>query len=142
MVTDALRNGGAERQMALLASSLPEPWTASILSMENGPYRPVLEGLGLDVHVTERRFRTDLTTAFRMWGVASATAPAVVHSWGWMSTMAMLPFCWIRGVPLVNGSIRRGDVPSRRSGIDRLSVGRGVLAHETAFASCSTTYSI
>jgi glycosyltransferase involved in cell wall biosynthesis len=128
MVADGLWNGGAERQMALLASSLPEGWSPTIASLRDGPYRPVLEGLGIDVRVVPRRFRFDITPALRLWGIASKIAPDVVHSWGWMSTLAMLPYCRLRGVPLVSGSIRHGCLPGRRASIDRLSVRLADLA--------------
>jgi glycosyltransferase involved in cell wall biosynthesis len=121
MVADGLWNGGAERQLALLASSLPEPWSASVLSMQDGPYRQVLEGLGLDLRLAPRHFRFDVTPAVRMWRAAAGIGPDIVHSWGWMSTMAMVPFCRARGIPLLNGTIRRGDLPPRRAAMYRLS---------------------
>jgi glycosyltransferase involved in cell wall biosynthesis len=122
MVADGLWNGGAERQMALLASSLPEPWSASVIAMEDGPYRPVFEELGIPLRVTERRFRFDVTPALRMWRSASEIRPDVVHSWGWMSTLAMVPWCRAHGVPLVAGTIRRGDLPPRRARAYRLGM--------------------
>jgi glycosyltransferase involved in cell wall biosynthesis len=111
MVADGMWNGGAERQLALLASSLPEPWTASVLAMEDGPYRPVLEGLGIDVKVVPRRFRLDATVSARMWREMSAVEPDVLHSWGYMSTLAVSPYCRIRRVPLLHGAIRLGCLP-------------------------------
>jgi glycosyltransferase involved in cell wall biosynthesis len=122
MVADGLWNGGAERQLALLASSLPEPWTAAVLSMEDGPYRAVLEGLGIDVWIVPRRFRFDITAAIRMWRVASDFRPDIVHSWSYMSTLAMVPYCRARGIPLLDGAIRRGDVPGRRARLYRLGM--------------------
>jgi len=122
MVADGLWNGGAERQLALLSSSLPEPWSASVLSMEDGPYRPVLEALGVQVRIAPRRFRFDVTPAVRMWRAAADIQPDVVHSWGWMSTLAMVPYCRTHGVPLLNGTIRRGDLPPRRAAMYRLGI--------------------
>ena len=115
MVVDGLWNGGAERQLALLAASLPEPWSVMVLSMKDGPYRPVLEALGIDVRVADRRFRFDATPAIRMWRVASEFKPDIVHSWGWMSSAAMVPFCRWSAVPLLDGTIRQGCVPPRRA---------------------------
>lgn len=134
MVADGLWNGGAERQLALLASSLPEPWSVSLLSMQDGPYRQVLEGLGLDLRLEPRRFRFDITPAVRMWRVAADVRPDVVHSWGWMSTMAMVPYCRARGIPLLNGTIRRGDLPPRRAAMYRLgqSLSDAVVANSRA----------
>lgn len=122
MVVDGLGNGGAERQMVLLAASLPESWLTAVLSMEDGPYRPYLEGLGITVHICPRRNRFDVTVALRMWRVAHRWAPDVVHSWGWMSSVAMVPYCRSRQVPLVNGTIRRGCLPPRRAAMERLGL--------------------
>ncbi len=122
MVADGLWNGGAERQLALLASRLPEPWSVSVLSMEDGPYRQVLEGLGIDVRIAPRHFRFDVTPAIVMWRAASSLEPDIVHSWGYMSTLAMVPYCRTRRVPLLDGSIRRGRVPGRRARLYRLGL--------------------
>jgi glycosyltransferase involved in cell wall biosynthesis len=122
MVADGLWNGGAERQMQLLASSLPEGWSASVASLQDGEFRPVFEAAGVKVYVAPRRFRLDVTPALRIWRFASAEAPDVVHSWGWMSTLAMYPYCRFHGIPLISGSIRTGRLPKRRAKLDRLSV--------------------
>jgi len=122
IVTDGLGNGGAERQLALLAASLPEPWTVSVLSMEDGPHRPVLQGLGVDVSCVLRRHRFDVATAVRMWRASDGFAPDIVHSWGWMSTLAMLPFCRVRRIPLLNGTIRRAYLPEKRTRMERLGI--------------------
>jgi glycosyltransferase involved in cell wall biosynthesis len=133
MVIDGLWNGGAERQLALLASSLPEPWSASVLAMEDGPYRAVLEDLGIEVLVVPRRFRLDVTPAVRMWRAASAIDPDVVHSWGWMSHSAMVPFCRLRGIPLLDGTIRLGSRPSRRAlRVRGLAISDAVVANSRA----------
>jgi glycosyltransferase involved in cell wall biosynthesis len=122
MVVDGLWNGGAERQLTLLASSLPEGWSASVLSMEDGPYRQVLEELGIDVRLVEREFRYDITPAVRMWRAAAEIHPDVVHSWGWMSALAMVPFCRTHRVPLVNATIQFGCLPPRGAGMFRLGM--------------------
>jgi glycosyltransferase involved in cell wall biosynthesis len=122
MVTNALPNGGAERQLALLAASLPRPWTASVLSLDDGPYRAVLERSGVDVRVIPRRYRFDVTPAIGMWRAASEARPDIVHTWDWMSTTAMVPFCRAHRIPLLNGSIRRGRRPARRTLLNVLSV--------------------
>lgn len=119
MVNDGLWEGGAERQLALLASSLPEPWSASVLAMEDGPYRQVIEGLGIDVRIVPRRSRLDVTAAARMWRAASAFEPSVVHAWGWMSALAMVPYCRARRIPLLDGAIRFGALPPGRLSLFR-----------------------
>jgi glycosyltransferase involved in cell wall biosynthesis len=122
MVVDGLWNGGAERQLTLLASSLPEGWSASVLSMEDGPYRQTLEERGIDVRLAERRSRYDVTVAVRMWRAAAEIDPDIVHSWSWMSTLAMVPFCRVRKIPLLNATIQLGCLPPRGAGMFRLGM--------------------
>jgi glycosyltransferase involved in cell wall biosynthesis len=57
-----------------------------------------------------------------MWRAASSLEPDIVHSWGYMSTLAMVPYCRTRRVPLLDGSIRRGRQPGRRAGMYRLGM--------------------
>jgi glycosyltransferase involved in cell wall biosynthesis len=123
MVTTSLGIGGTERQLVLLASSLPEPWSASVISLEDGPNRAVLEERGVDVRIIGRRFRYDVSPAARIWRAASEIDPDIVHSWSWLPTAAVLPFCRGRGVPLLNNTIQHGRLPS---GTD--SLGRRLLA--------------
>lgn len=122
MVTDGLWNGGAERQLALLASSLSEPWSASVISMTDGPYRPVLEKLGVEVRLAPRRSRYDITAAVRMWRAATQERPDVVHSWGWMSTLAMVPYCRMHRIPLLNNTVQFGCLPPGNLGGFRLAM--------------------
>lgn len=133
MVTDGLWNGGKERQLALLANSLPASWRVAVLSMDDGPHRATLENLGIEVHIVPRRHRRDVGAAVRMWRVAASFKPDVVHAWGWMSASAMLPFCRVHATPLVNGTIRLAYV-SRQSTFGKLvlSASDAVVANSQA----------
>lgn len=122
VVTEGLWNGGAERQLALLASSLPDGWRCLVASLQDGPYRRVLEEAGVEVAVFPRRFRLDVTPTLRLWRAARRMRPDIVHAWGWMSALALLPYCRIARIPLINGSIRHGSLPVRRPWIDGLAV--------------------
>jgi glycosyltransferase involved in cell wall biosynthesis len=92
-----------------------------VISLADGPYRAVLEDLGVGVEVVPRGHRFDAGPTAHMWRAARAMRPDVVHCWGWMSGLAMVPFCRTRGIPLVNGTIRHGRLQTRRSAMDRLS---------------------
>lgn len=131
---DGLWNGGAERQMAQLTSSLPKSWTPHVVSLEDGPYRAVFEGLGIDVQVIQRRFRFDAASALKMWRKASAIAPDIVQSVGWMSSAAMIPFCRAHRTPLVNATIRQGRLPGRRALLSKLclSLSDAIVANSRA----------
>jgi glycosyltransferase involved in cell wall biosynthesis len=106
--------------------------------MEDGPYRHVLEDLGVDVRIVERKFRLDVTAALRMWRVASESAPDIVHAWGWMSTLAMAPYCRIHGIPLLNGTIQFGALPPRGGRMFRLGmkVSDVIVANSGAGLAC------
>ena len=120
LVTDGLMGGGSERQLALLAGSLPPTHQPSVLSLHDGPFKGVLEDAGISLEVLPRRHRFDVSPAIGMWASAQRFRPDVVHSWGWMSTAAMLPYCRATSTPLVDGTIRQGFLPPRRSGVRRL----------------------
>jgi glycosyltransferase involved in cell wall biosynthesis len=100
-VTDALNNGGAERQLTLLVSSLLPSHSVTVLSLGDGPFCDALRELGAPVEVFPRRYRYDVFPAIKMWRAASAFGPDIVHSWGRMASWAMLPFCRGARVPLL-----------------------------------------
>jgi glycosyltransferase involved in cell wall biosynthesis len=110
LVTDALNNGGAERQLALLAASLPPSHAATVLSFDGGSFCNALQERGVPVEVFPRRYRYDVAPALRMWRAADAVDADVVHSWGRMASWAMLPFCRRARTPLV-GVIRNAHPP-------------------------------
>lgn len=128
MLIDALGGGGAERQLALLASSLAEPWRASVFAMGGGVYVERLRALGVPLTVARRRFRLDPFPFFQLWRAIAAERPAVVHSWGHICCFAAELYCRPRGVPHVAGVIRRGALNSARGHLPRLASRLGDLA--------------
>lgn len=115
LAIDGLGNGGAERQLSLLAQSLPEPYAPVVCALSDGPYRRILEDRGIRVVIVPRRSRFDISPAPRLWRVAKEIRPPVVHSWSWMTTVAMSPYCKTFGIPLIDGTLRTGRRPSGRS---------------------------
>jgi glycosyltransferase involved in cell wall biosynthesis len=112
LVIDRLGMGGTERQMSLLATSLPPTHTPMVASLDGGGFRDVLRDAGVAVEVFTRRYRFDVTPAVRMWKAADSFRPDVVHAWGAMSSMAMVPYCRRRRVPLVDATIQVGRLPT------------------------------
>jgi glycosyltransferase involved in cell wall biosynthesis len=55
--------------------------------------------------------RFDIRPAAALWRAVRDWRPDVIHSWHWMSAAAAVPACLSFRVPLVDGSIRRGDLP-------------------------------
>lgn len=116
-LTDSLKNGGAERQLTLLASSLPEGWSSRVVSIGDGPYHEVCVNAGIPLVVSERRFAQDPRPAGTIWREIRNWRPNIVHSWGWMSTLGALVPCRIHGIPLIDGTVRNGDRVGRRTGV-------------------------
>ena len=133
-VTDSLANGGAERQLTLLAKHLPTEWLRQVWSMGDGPYAAELHKAGIAVHLSLRRWRWDILQALSLWRLIWTWHPDIVHSYGYMGTLAaLLPCKWLR-IPLVDGTIRTATVFKRRGRIWQwtLQYGNRVIANSEA----------
>jgi glycosyltransferase involved in cell wall biosynthesis len=110
LLIDDLPNGGAERQLTLLAAGLPPTWQRRVCALGGGPFEARLREQGVPVEILPRRSRLDPMPAARLWRSILTSSPDVVHSWGWMSTMVAGPLCRLLGVPLIDSI--RGGAPS------------------------------
>ena len=110
-LADILSNGGAERQLALLVKYLPPEWDRRVWSLGDGPFVEVIRAGGIPVEVHERRWRYDLVPILNLWLTLIRHRPAIVHSWGWVSSAAAAPLCRLLRIPWIDGSIRIGWVP-------------------------------
>ena len=119
MVTDGLDNGGAERQMTLLARNLPAGYEVEVFSLRDGPYAAVLRSAGIPLRISARAWRYDISPAFGLWREIARWRPDIVHSWGWMSDSAAAVACAVLRVARVNGTIRNARLPERWAGITR-----------------------
>jgi glycosyltransferase involved in cell wall biosynthesis len=119
IVTDSLNNGGMERQLALLAKSLPDTWAVRVVGLSDGVYEQVLRDAGLDLTVVPRAFRLDVRPAGPLGRIIRTWQPDIVHTYGWISTAASLRACRSEGIPLVDASIQDGAVPARRGRVVR-----------------------
>jgi glycosyltransferase involved in cell wall biosynthesis len=127
IATDSLANAGAERQLALTAMNLPDRWQVRCFSVGDGPYAAGLREHGIEVQVVERRWRYDPLPFLRLWALVAWWRPHLVHSWGYMTTLAGFPIFRALRIPFVDGSIRIGDVRlagklRRRAGFDRAAL--------------------
>lgn len=113
-LTDTLGNGGAERQLTLLAKYLPACWNRQVWSLGDGIFAAVLREQGITVEVLERRNCFDLQAFLALWRKIRAYRPDLVYSWGWMSSAAAGPLCRLLNIPLIDGTIRMGMLPPRR----------------------------
>lgn len=113
-VIDSLNNGGAERQLALLAKCLPQEWDRRVFSLGGGPFVELIQFYGIQIDICMRKTRFDPSPTFVLWRLLAEWKPDVVHSWGWMSSIAAGPACKALGIPFIDGTIRMGDRPPRR----------------------------
>ncbi len=119
IVTESLNNGGMERQLALLAKSLPETWEVRVVGLADGVYAQVLRDAGIDLTVIPRAFRMDVRPAIPLGRIVRTWRPSVVHTYGWISTAAAVRACRAEKIPLVDASIQDGAVPARRGRVVR-----------------------
>jgi glycosyltransferase involved in cell wall biosynthesis len=124
LVADGLGAGGAERQLGLLATNLPSEWQCMVWSLGGGPFKDVLRRQGIVVQVAERSFRLDPRPLVSLLRTVRLYRPDVVHSWGWMSSLACLVVCRLHHVAFVNGGIRTGGRAPRRKWLSELIAGR------------------
>jgi len=134
LVADCLGAGGAERQLALLAASLPPDWECRVWSFGDGPFEGILRSRGIVAEVAARGFRLDPRPIVSLHRLIRVWRPDIVHSWGWMSSLACLAVCRLHHVPFVNGGIRTGALPPRRKWVSKLVADRSscVVANSRA----------
>jgi glycosyltransferase involved in cell wall biosynthesis len=127
LLADTLVNGGLERQLALLATSLPPDWEARVWAMDGGTFVGYLRDRDVEVTVRQRRFRFDPAPAGALLTVLRSWRPDVVHVWSWMAGLAAAPLCRALGIPLVNGMIRSGAVDPDFPRLKRLGLAGATL---------------
>jgi hypothetical protein len=115
-LTDTLHNGGAERQLTLLARHLPAEWEARIWSTDNGPYAEVIRRHGIWLQVRERTWHSDMRPFVDLWKLLLQWRPDVVHSWGTLCSAMAAPLCLALRIPRIDGFIR-GGARFRRHGL-------------------------
>ena len=81
-VIPTLDQSGAERQLTLLATSLPrEKYEIRVIALQRGgPYLKVLQDAGIEVRILGKRFRFDLLTWWRLWHELRSFQPDIVQS--------------------------------------------------------------
>lgn len=127
IVTDSLANGGMERQLALLAKALPATWAVRVFSLREGPYAAILRATGVELTILPREFTFDVRPAILLGKIIRDWRPAVVNTYGYMSTaMSILP-CRLAGIPIVDAQIRQGAVQPERRWLRRAMISRADL---------------
>ena len=87
-VTPTLDQSGAERQLALLATSLPRDlYLVRVIALQRGgPYFKVLTAAGIDVRILGKRFRFDPLTWYRLRQELKSFQPDIIQSFLFAAT--------------------------------------------------------
>lgn len=112
LIIPSLDQGGAEKQLCLLACGLPQYGIQPhvIVLTRDGPLRTGLEAAGVAVDVIGKRFRADPTAYFRLRRLLQRTSPAVAHTWLFAANAYGRQAARSVGVPVVLGSERCVDL--------------------------------
>ncbi len=112
LIIPSLDQGGAEKQLCLLAGRLPQSGIQphGIVLTRDGPLRAELDRAGIAVDVIGKRFRADPTAYFRLRQLLKRTAPTVVHTWLFAANAYGRQAALSVGVPVVLGSERCVDL--------------------------------
>jgi len=83
MIIPTLVQGGAEKQMCLLAAGLPKTeFHVSVLALTaGGPWQDYLQAHDIPVTVIGKRFKFDPFSFRRLWWQLRADRPDIVHTW-------------------------------------------------------------
>lgn len=115
LLTDGLRNGGAERQFALYARALAAVLPVRVVALRGGTFEQSLETQGVLLTVVSQgsgsRTRAVSRAFSCIWATMLRERPSLVHSWGTRASIIAGPACRVLKVPLVNSSIRTGRAP-------------------------------
>jgi N-acetylglucosaminyldiphosphoundecaprenol N-acetyl-beta-D-mannosaminyltransferase len=127
VLIDTLEPGGAERQLALTVTNLPKEWEVRCFALGGGPFEEYLRERGVHLEVAKRRWKYDPLPLLRLWATVIRWRPHLIHSWGYVTTLAGFPIYRALRIPFIDGTIRTGDVnlgrKSRSSaGMDRASL--------------------
>jgi glycosyltransferase involved in cell wall biosynthesis len=102
--------------------SLPEDWARRVWSLDGGPFAALIREGRVPVDVHERSWRWDVTPTLSLWQLIKAWQPDLIHTNGYMSTLAAVPFARSFRIPLVDGSIRQANIPTYRGRILKWSL--------------------
>ncbi len=83
MIIPTLVQGGAEKQMSLLAVGLPRAeFEVSVVALTSGgPWQSFLEQHGLSVTVIGKRFKLDPLSFYRLYRHLKNNRPDLIHTW-------------------------------------------------------------
>lgn len=115
LIIDSLTRGGRERRLIALlkALSVDSELRITLVVLSDIILYPEVYDMDIAVHSIKRNPKKDPRVFLKLFRIAKKTRPALIHTWGSMSTIYAIPAClWYR-IPLINGSIANAPVRQR-----------------------------
>lgn len=110
LVTDGLGLAGAERQLFLTATNLPENWHVVVWSLHDGYFSSKLKEKNVPVVVSPGN-GSKLKALTSLKETCSGIRPDLIHVWG-SASLFLVDFLYRKKIPILNGTIRRSILPS------------------------------
>lgn len=110
-IIPTLVEGGAEKQLALLATHLPkDQFDVGVTTLTfDGPYRRWLDEAEIRVHGIQKRFKIDPFAKRRLDRHLASVRPDIVHTWIFAANAYGRASALRTGVPVIIGSERCVD---------------------------------
>ncbi|MGD9706497.1 MAG: glycosyltransferase [Candidatus Delongbacteria bacterium] len=106
-IIDSLSRGGKERRLVQLLKELQNVENikiALVVLSESVQYDEVYS-LNLEIIILKRKTKKDMSVFFKVYKICSEFKPDIVHSWGTMPSIYILPSVILKKIKFVNSSI-------------------------------------
>ena len=112
-IIDTLRSGGKERQLVELLTFLSKRKDVSceLIILSENIYYTYINILNVKIYHIVRNRKKDLSVFYKFYKLFKKIRPDVIHSWGSMCSIYLLPVAQLLGIKVVNGFLR--DVPPK-----------------------------
>ena len=121
--------GGAERQCLLLAQNLKKNWNPFLIAINDGVLAEKYRSIDIPVFFISRVNRIDfISPTIKLHKLVRKYTPAVLHSWGWMSTYASATISSFADIPQINSMVRMGVVPDNTKPLSKFAVKMGTYS--------------
>ncbi len=120
MVIDALGKGGKERRMLELIKGLvyDSEYQIMLVSLTDIIEYDIVYKLPIEFEVIKRRSRKDPRVVLKLYRIIKEFNPDIIHSWGSMASIFLLPAVWLTKKIFLNGII--ADAPKNMGLFDGL----------------------
>lgn len=106
LIIDGLRKGGTQRRFCEVAKGLSiRKFDCEIIALNDVVDYPYIYDYGYKVHIFGRSLKKDPSVFFKIFRIVKNFKPDIIHSWGTMSPIYLLPTVLLTRVPFVNSMI-------------------------------------